>query len=303
MGSALAGGGSVSELALALLDMGQTSSSFSQKPPPATKPLPRNPKTRILSVGGAVRGALREEEKLLPSAVTEHWDRLPRELVGSPSPERFQTRLDVILCDLLWVILLWVIPLWVIPLWVIPLWVIPLWVIPLWVIPLWVILLWVIPLWVILLWVILLWVILLWVIPLWVIPLWVIPLWVIPLWVIPLWVILLWVILLWVIPLWVILLWVIPLWMILLWVIRLQHRHDDTGGSNERGSITPRYGITGTDGWQHHPTVRHHRYRWMAASPHGTASPVPTDGSITPRYGITGTDRRQHHPTVRHHRY
>ncbi|GAB0187944.1 hypothetical protein GRJ2_001259700 [Grus japonensis] len=33
--------------------------------------------------------------------VTEHWDRLPREVVESPSLERFQTCLDVILCNLL----------------------------------------------------------------------------------------------------------------------------------------------------------------------------------------------------------
>ncbi|GAB0178175.1 hypothetical protein GRJ2_000282800 [Grus japonensis] len=33
--------------------------------------------------------------------VTEHWDRLPREAVESPSLERFKTHLDVILCNLL----------------------------------------------------------------------------------------------------------------------------------------------------------------------------------------------------------
>ncbi|GAB0192612.1 hypothetical protein GRJ2_001726500 [Grus japonensis] len=33
--------------------------------------------------------------------VTEHWDRLPREVVESPSLERFKTRLDMILCNLL----------------------------------------------------------------------------------------------------------------------------------------------------------------------------------------------------------
>ncbi|GAB0182335.1 hypothetical protein GRJ2_000698800 [Grus japonensis] len=33
--------------------------------------------------------------------VTEHWDRLPREVVESPSPEILKTRLDMILCNLL----------------------------------------------------------------------------------------------------------------------------------------------------------------------------------------------------------
>ncbi|GAB0206012.1 mitochondrial enolase superfamily member 1 [Grus japonensis] len=38
--------------------------------------------------------------------VTEHWDRLPKEVVESPSLEILKTRLDAILCNLLWVILL-----------------------------------------------------------------------------------------------------------------------------------------------------------------------------------------------------
>jgi len=33
--------------------------------------------------------------------VTEHWDRLPREVVDSPSLEIFKTRLDEVLCSLL----------------------------------------------------------------------------------------------------------------------------------------------------------------------------------------------------------
>jgi len=33
--------------------------------------------------------------------VTEHWKRLPREVVASPSLEIFKTRLDKVLCSLL----------------------------------------------------------------------------------------------------------------------------------------------------------------------------------------------------------
>ncbi|KFZ59645.1 hypothetical protein N321_02803, partial [Antrostomus carolinensis] len=33
--------------------------------------------------------------------VTEHWDRLPREVVESPSLEMFKTHLDAFLCNLM----------------------------------------------------------------------------------------------------------------------------------------------------------------------------------------------------------
>jgi len=38
--------------------------------------------------------------------VTEHWNRLPREVVESPSLEIFETRPDMVLCSLPWVTLL-----------------------------------------------------------------------------------------------------------------------------------------------------------------------------------------------------
>jgi len=45
-------------------------------------------------------------KNFFPLRVTEPWPRLPREVVESPSLEIFQTRLDTVLCSLLWVTLL-----------------------------------------------------------------------------------------------------------------------------------------------------------------------------------------------------
>jgi len=40
-------------------------------------------------------------KNFFPLRVMEHWDRLPRELVDSPSLEILKTRLDKVLCSLL----------------------------------------------------------------------------------------------------------------------------------------------------------------------------------------------------------
>jgi len=49
---------------------------------------------------------LNMRKKFFPLRVTEPWPRLPREAVEFPSLEIFQTRLDAVLCSLLWVTLL-----------------------------------------------------------------------------------------------------------------------------------------------------------------------------------------------------
>jgi len=40
-------------------------------------------------------------KNFFPLRVTEHWNRLPREAVDSPSLEIFQAHLDAVLCSLL----------------------------------------------------------------------------------------------------------------------------------------------------------------------------------------------------------
>jgi len=62
------------------------------------------PSSRIRSNGHKLKHRkihLNMRKNFFPLRVMEHWDRLPREVVESPSPEIFKTHLDKVLCSLL----------------------------------------------------------------------------------------------------------------------------------------------------------------------------------------------------------
>jgi len=52
------------------------------------------------------RFSLNIKKQFFPVRVTEHWHRLPREAVECPSLEKFQSRLDIVLGNHLYVALL-----------------------------------------------------------------------------------------------------------------------------------------------------------------------------------------------------